>query len=173
MFNISTVIISLLLIALSQPVAAQSPCQQDANYKAFDFWVGDWQVHDKDGNFQGTNKITRELDGCLIKEFWTARDGSQGFSMNYYNPVTGLWAQRWVSKGSVIEYTGKPEKTDQLILKGTIYYQQAKTSAPFRGTWTLLPDGRVRQFFEQYDPKADHWTVWFDGYYSRTDVKPD
>ena len=39
------------------------------------------------------------------------------------------------------------------------------SSGPFRGTWTPLADGRVRQFFEQSTDGVE-WTPWFDGYYS-------
>ena len=36
---------------------------------------------------------------------------------------------------------------------------------PFRGTWTPLEDGVVRQHFEQSGDDGATWTTWFDGYY--------
>ena len=40
---------------------------------------------------------------------------------------------------------------------------------PFRGRWTPLEDGRVRQLFQQQDDEGV-WQTWFDGYYSRSDT---
>lgn len=163
-FTVLTIL--LFLLCHSTVLAQKTPCQQDPAYQAFDFWLGHWDVHDKDGKFQGTNLIEKTADGCLIREQWTSAQGNQGFSINYYNPVTKVWAQKWVSYGSVIEYTGVIEKAGSLQLVGTIYYQQNKTQAPFRGTWTLLEDGKVRQLFEQQDPASNQWNTWFDGYYT-------
>ena len=60
----------------------------------------------------------------------------------------------WVYTDSVIAYSGKLQQDDILSLEDIIYYQQNKVSAKFKGTWTLLEDGRVRQLFEEYDAKA-------------------
>jgi hypothetical protein len=51
-------------------------------------------------------------------------------------------------------------------MEGTIYYLAAQRSAAFRGRWTPLEDGRVRQFFEEKDQEGN-WQVWFDGFYTR------
>jgi hypothetical protein len=40
---------------------------------------------------------------------------------------------------------------------------------PFRGLWTPLPDGRVRQFFEQSNDGGETWVPWFEGFYTRKD----
>ena len=41
------------------------------------------------------------------------------------------------------------------------------TVLDFRGTWTLLEDGRVRQFFEQSADQGKSWQAWFEGFYKR------
>jgi hypothetical protein len=161
-------LLSILITILSVPTLAnQAPCLSDKNYQAFDFWLGDWQVTDAQGVIQGSNQITKSEDSCLIHEHWTSALGNKGYSLNYYNPVTRLWAQRWVSAGSVIEYTGTSEQPGVMTLKGKIYYQQNGLTADFKGTWTLLEDGRVRQLFQQYDDKTKQWNVWFEGFYSK------
>ena len=48
-----------------------------------------------------------------------------------------------------------------------IHYIANNTTVPFRALWTPLPDGRVRQFFEQYDAENETWAVWFEGFYTR------
>lgn len=166
------IIAILSMIMLLQPVAAgqQTNCQKDTAYNQFDFWLGEWDVHSADGKLQGINKITKSADGCLIKEAWESTMGGKGFSMNYYNPRTGKWTQNWVSGGTIIDYEGGL-KDKSMILEGMIHYQAQALSTKFRGTWTLLEDGRVRQFFEQYNAEKDTWGVWFEGFYSKKNTK--
>ena len=160
--------VSLLLISLSSNLMAQEkelmPCMDNAKYQEFDFWLGSWNVFDAKGNKQGSNVIEKIYNGCLITENWTSINNTPGYSMNYYNPVTDKWAQRWVSAGTIIEYEGGL-KEGAMVLEGTIYYHKSVESAAFKGTWSLLEDGRVRQFFEQYSKKESTWKTWFDGYY--------
>lgn len=162
----------LLLISISPRTFAEEnkvmPCSDNEKYHQFDFWLGNWDVYDDKGTKQGSNIIEKIYDGCLITESWTSVNNTPGFSTNYYNPVTDKWAQRWVSAGSIIEYEGGLKK-GSMILEGKIYYHKSKLSAPFRGTWTLLEDGRVRQFFEQYKAKDKKWNVWFEGFYVKSD----
>ena len=166
-----TVILTSVLIcsplAFAEQTKPKTACQSDANYAQFDFWLGEWKVYDAKGKYQGSNKIVKSASGCLIKEFWTSASNNSGFSMNYYNPVTNQWSQKWVSAGSIIEYTGGIED-GSMVLNGHIYTHNKKSSAPFRGTWTQLDDGRVRQLFEQFDPNSKQWNIWFDGYYVKS-----
>ncbi len=55
-----------------------------------------------------------------------------------------------------------------MLLVGKIHYLTNSTTQDFRGLWTLLPDGRVRQFFEQSDDGGETWAPWFEGFYTRT-----
>jgi hypothetical protein len=55
-----------------------------------------------------------------------------------------------------------------MLLTGQIHYASNGTTAPFRGLWTLQPDGRVRQFFEQSNDNGKTWEPWFEGFYTRT-----
>lgn len=161
---ISSLFILLNLSITNAEEKKPMPCMENPKYSEFDFWLGDWDVFDKKGNKQGTNTIKKIYDGCLITESWMSVNNTPGFSTNFYNPVTDKWAQRWVSAGSIIEYDGGI-KDGSMVLEGHIYYQQSKQSAPFRGTWTLLEDGQVRQFFEQFDKEKNKWNVWFEGFY--------
>lgn len=38
----------------------------------------------------------------------------------------------------------------------------------FRGRWSRLDDGRIRQFFEEKGEDGA-WNAWFEGFYSRED----
>lgn len=147
--------------------APTGPCAADI-YHAFDFWLGDWDVADADGVFQGKNTITREEGGCMILERWTSATGGTGQSYNYVDPATNKWRQVWVSQAANIDYEGEPTDAGGIRLEGTITYRQGITR-PFTGEWTPQEDGSVRQYFEQYDPDADSWSPWFLGIYTKSD----
>ena len=53
-------------------------------------------------------------------------------------------------------------------LEGTIEYVAQNRIEAFRGTWTVLEDGRVRQLFQEFNIGTNTWQTWFDGYYRLT-----
>ena len=143
------------------------PCAHDEAFEAFDFWVGDWDVHDASGVLQGTNTITRDQRGCVLTEKWMSATGGTGMSVNFLDRITGDWVQVWNSEGgSQIQIRGGMTD-DVMLLVGTLHYVAAGTTSPFRGLWTPLPDGRVRQFFEQSNDGGETWVPWFEGFYTR------
>jgi hypothetical protein len=152
----------------SQAQAPQpSPCEQDNRFREFDFWVGEWDVHDADGNFVGENSITRAERGCVLLEEWRGVKGSTGISMNYVDRITDEWVQIWhAAAGYQLEIRGGLTD-DGMRLSGKIHYIGSGQTAPFRGLWTPLPDGRVRQYFEQSNDDGATWQPWFEGFYSR------
>ena len=143
------------------------PCEHDAAFSAFDFWLGEWDVHVAGGALAGRNVIERVERGCVLTESWTSASGGTGSSINYVDKITGEWVQVWNSaSGSQINIRGG--MTDEgMLLTGTIHYVSNGTTAPFRGLWTPMPDGRVRQFFEQSSDGGETWTPWFEGFYTR------
>ena len=153
-----------------------NPCMHDDKFRAFDFWLGDWEVYgklDKTGPLFGHNSITREEQGCLIMEHWRGASGSTGTSMNYYDGIIGQWVQRWVSGGgTVIDYSGGlidlADNKQAMRLKGKIFYVSSKQQPQirdFRGTWSSLDGGVVQQLFEESIDGGKTWKVWFNGYY--------
>ena len=144
-----------------------SPCEQDERFREFDFWVGEWDVHDGKGTLAGENSITSEERGCVLVENWQGASGSSGMSINYLDRITDEWVQIWHAAGGYqIDIRGG--LTDKgMLLRGTIHYIGTGQTAPFRGLWTPLPDGRVRQFFEQSNDDGATWEPWFEGFYTR------
>lgn len=161
--------------AYDQLVAEMSrqafPCEHDVAFSAFDFWLGEWDVHTADGTYAGSNAIERAQRGCVIIENWSSANGASGTSINYLDKIANKWVQIWNdASGSQISISGGITE-DGMLLVGTIHYVANGTTAPFRGLWTPLPDGRVRQFFEQMSPDGETWSPWFEGYYSRKPVE--
>lgn len=148
--------------------ASPSICETGGRFDDFDFWVGEWKVYSNDEHraFQGSNSISRHHQDCLLVENWTSAAGRTGSSINYYDAVEDLWRQVWVADGYSIDCTGGLQETQSMVLEGRINYYATGKSQPFRGTWTPLTDGSVRQLFEQRGDDGQ-WTVWFDGLYVR------
>lgn len=138
----------------------------DSAFRQFDFWVGSWEVHGGDGRRAGHNDISREDGGCVLVERWQGAEGGSGYSMNFYDPAADHWRQLWVSADMRIDIAGGLVD-DSMVLEGTIQYFQDGRTAPFRGTWTALEDGRVRQYFQE--SRDDEWVDWFEGFYTRAD----
>jgi hypothetical protein len=143
------------------------PCEHQESFRDFDFWIGEWDVHLANGTFAGSNVIKSTEKGCVLTENWSGASGGTGMSINYLDRASGKWVQVWnAAGGSQIVIRGGMTD-DGMALEGYIHYVGNGTTAPFRGLWTPLPDGRVRQFFEQSNDEGNTWVPWFEGFYSR------
>ena len=159
------------MTALSTPVHTQqtaSACETDDTFRAFDFWIGDWDVIDQStGQTAGKNSIRSVEGGCALEERWTNTAGVTGRSLNYYNPVKREWRQVWVATGAyAIDVVGGYSE-GAMRMKGEIYYYGTGQSFPFTGMWKPNEDGSIQQYFEQYNPENKTWVPWFDGKYIR------
>ena len=143
------------------------PCAHMDGFSDFDFWIGSWDVHVANGTLVGKNTIKREERGCVLTEHWTNSSGGTGMSINYLDKATDEWVQVWNAEGgSQINVRGG--LTDEgMAMEGNLHTVGSGTTVPFRALFTLLPDGRVRQFFEQSNDSGETWVPWFEGFYSR------
>lgn len=140
-----------LAIILSFSVTAQaddcSCCT--TSHKAFDFWVGDWEVYQDDGTLAGTNKIVKDQDSCVLRENWlSAKGGFTGSSTNFYNKQTGQWEQLWIDNtGSHLHLRGNRVGNQMIMVTDEIF---ARDTSPYvnRITWTSNQDGTVTQLWE-------------------------
>ncbi len=142
------------------------PCDGDPAFHQFDFWLGEWEVT-AGGQYAGSNQISARESGCVLFEQWTGAGGSTGISMNYYDAGRGKWVQLWHSASGVLIKIEGGLQEGSMVLVGELQNVRTGLQAPFRGTWTPLEDGRVRQFFEQYNEEGDSWAPWFEGFYKR------
>jgi hypothetical protein len=87
-----------------------NPCA--ATSTDFDFWIGDWRARwtgpDK-REFEGRNRVRRELGGCVIMEEFDGTPGSplKGISVSVYDPKRKIWKQTWVDNhASYLDFEG-------------------------------------------------------------------
>lgn len=143
------------------------PCETIPAAREFDFWIGRWEVRQPNGTLLGYDTITKRDGGCTIHEQWEGTSGSSGTSMLFYQPSREQWRQVWVgSGGTLVDVTGGSVE-DGMHLEGTIEYADQGRVVAFRGTWTVAPDGRVRQRMEEFNLGSESWTLWFDGFFRR------
>jgi hypothetical protein len=153
-----------LLVMPAALAGAPMTCS-DARHREFDFWAGNWRVHGANQVLAGESAVTIEEGGCVLVERWRSAKGGTGQSLNYFDPVAGKWKQRWVGLGLILEMQGGMQGSS-MVLEGPLHYVQPQRTTLLRGTWSLLPDGRVRQHFVESADAGKTWAEWFDGYYS-------
>lgn len=149
-----------------------SPCEYDPNCMAFDFWVGEWDVYSPSGQKVGTSKIEKMLNGCMILENWSSVLGTDGKSMNYYDPHAKVWKQNWMSaRGNLIEYEGKLEN-GAMHFNG-ISVEKSGTTELSEMTMTPNKDGIVTQLIRHSTDNGKTWEVWFEGIYKPKKMSAD
>jgi len=142
------------------------PCLHKPEYRQFDFWAGEWDVKNPQGQLVGTNSIQRVVDGCLLLENWTSTQGVTGKSVNFFNAETGKWRQTWVdNQGGVLELDGE-YKDGALRYTGVTADPDGRKTLERLTFFNLGPD-RVRQLWEQSKDDGKTWVITFDGDYVR------
>ena len=140
------------------------PCTR-AEYRQFDFWVGNWDVDlFGGGGPSGSSIISRELDGCLIMEDY-ANAGYVGRSLNTYDAADGQWHQHWMANdGLPLALDGSFNGTS-MVLQGS----RPSPTGPIleRIAWTALSADQVRQFWDTSLDGGETFSVSFDGDYRR------
>ncbi len=49
--------------------------QSDTPTMELDFWVGEWDAYNEQGDRVGSNSTLRHIDGCMLLESWTGAGG--------------------------------------------------------------------------------------------------
>jgi len=147
-----------------------APCQTP-EYRQFDFWIGEWEVHSPDGPKVGDNSVTREQDGCLLVEHWKGGRGIEtGTSFNYYDVRDKMWHQLYIdNSGNAGAF---PAMSGSLVDGKIVLISDEKASPVFRWTWYVLSPGKVRQMAEQSNDGQKSWqTVWDSTYVAKSEHK--
>ena len=154
-----------ICLALSGGATAQAPACNSAAHRAFDFWVGEWQVHGANGKLAGSNTITKAHGGCVLREqYRTPRDYS-GESLNIYDARRKLWHQTWTDSTGLLLILEGGLQDGKMVLEGT-GADAAGAPINHRITWSPNVDGSVRQHWESTNASGQ-WTTAFDGKYTR------
>jgi len=146
---------------LAQTPTPPPPACQSAEYRQFDFWIGEWEVFLPGGKKAGDSRIETIAAGCALLENWSGNGGFSGKSLNSYDSEDKRWHQSWVdSSGSRLELAGSYADKRMVLSSGS-------GAAMQRIAWSLNDDGSVRQLWESSADGGKTWTVQFDGKYVR------
>lgn len=154
---------------VSAPAAAplvQSACTAP-DYRAFDFWVGEWDVYANGSSVQvATSSIEAMFAGCAIRETWKPLKGGGGGSFSHFDAERRHWRQAWIdSSGARVDFDGGPAG-GKMVLTGNWANVVAKgQDGLIRMTYSKQPDGSVRQHGEQSTDHGLTWATSFDFIY--------
>lgn len=155
-----------LVAALASADTTIAPACAAPAYRAFDFWLGTWDVRDTSGTVVGHNVITRTDRGCGLTEDYRGQRNYTGRSINAYDASRERWHQTWSDvSGTLLLLDGVSPRPGVMILEGPRRDQQGPLTD--RITWTLQPNGKVRQLWEASRDGGRTWSVVFDGMYER------
>lgn len=142
------------------------PCMYSTEARQFDFWVGEWDVLNPQGQKAGTSSIQQVAEGCAIYENWKATAGGTGKSLNFYDPNAKKWYQYWIGpNGMPVRYAG-------VFQDGAMRYETEPAvinGKPSQGRLTFfhLDANTVRQLAEQTTDEGKTWAVQYDFKYVR------
>lgn len=165
-----------LLIALAfLPAAAlaQTPAPAPAlpkcdapEHRQFDFWVGQWEAFNPQGQLAGKSVIEPVYDGCGVRENWKSARVSGG-SLNMWDRTDNVWKQNWIdSTGARLDFTGGWNGT-AMVLTG-----KDADGVLHRMTFTPNTDGTVRQHGEASKDAGVAWETEYDFVYRPVKAAP-
>lgn len=155
------------LLLAQDSTSTQKPCSMQESSQ-FDFWVGEWDLSWADSG-RGGNTVTKEFDGCVIRENFTTLDSVpfRGMSVSVFNPNTGKWHQTWVdNNGSYLDFVGEWQG-DRMILSREA---RPKDKPAFlqRMVWYDIAAGSLKWNWERSDDRGKAWkVVWGISYVRR------
>lgn len=161
LFGAMTLSVSATTLAQA---SAPPPACNSAEHHAFDFWLGEWNVHAND-KLAGTNSIQREIGGCVLHERYETGSGYSGESFNIYDAPRKVWHQTWVDTAGLLLTLEGGFRDGKMVLEGQTVGADGSITK-HRISWTPNADGSVRQLWESTNT-AGVWTVAFDGKYTR------
>ncbi len=162
----------LVMLSLSTSAWSQRPCSSP-EYRQFDFWIGEWEAFNVNGQKAGDSKISLILDSCIILEEWTSATVNRGMryagkSFNTYNATTKQWQQTWVDNaGGSNEYLVGKFGDNKMIFQSTPFQFSKDTMAIRKMTFTNISPVKLRQFGEISKDNGISWSTEFDLEYRR------
>jgi tetratricopeptide (TPR) repeat protein len=138
----------------------KKPCRFSAQSRQFDFFLGDWDAFNVQGQKVGSTTINAFADGCGVMENWSDTVGGSGKSINYYDASTEKWYQHWIgSGGGALRYSGS-FKNGAMRFEGETVAVGKKTLQKL--TFFKIDENTVRQLAEISADEGKTWTISYD-----------
>ena len=144
--------------------AAETPKRcDDAEYRRFDFWIGDWDTFDLPitpaSKSIARNRVDAILDGCVIREDYDQFDGHRGQSFTIYDAQRKVWHQSWVTNRGELLILEGTRSGGRITLEGEQI--DAKGRHRVRTSWEPQGDD-VRETATASEDGGKSWKPVFD-----------
>ncbi len=164
------------LFGLTALMAAPALGEEEAacsapEYRQLDFWVGTWDltwVDKESGDIgQGSNVISRSLDGCVIEERFSGEDSMalRGMSVSNYHRQKEEWRQLWLDNtGGYLPFTGGPDGEDFVLT-----LERPEDLVPYRRmVWRNIAENSLDWHWQKSDDAGVTWEdIWVIRYVRR------
>ena len=164
MMGLIALLLAQAATAPAAPVTPPAPACDAVEHKAFDFWVGEWDVYPAGKDTPvARSSIEKLYAGCAVRENWMPLKGGSGGSLNGYDPRTRQWRQTWIgSSPGPVEFSGGPVG-DKMVLVGFWAGSGPKgEDGETRMTYSRVEAGSVRQHGEFSSDHGLTWQTTFD-----------
>ncbi len=166
-------LVGLLAVILAGNSWSQSntstpvPCSSEL-YKAFDFWLGDWEVYSNaDGVLQGLDTIVKQNNDCLLYQHWRQQTDAykpagalnrlEGRSVSMFD--TEVWRQVWTDNGG----TFMPLKGGLVDGNMVLTSEFDNPSWPiYKWHWEPQSDGTIYNYGFVSTNQGETWNKYFD-----------
>jgi hypothetical protein len=143
--------------------AETSKSCSDAEFRKFDFWIGDWDTFDvpvtSASKSEARNHVDSILEGCVIREDYDQFDGHHGQSFTIYDAPRKVWHQSWVTnRGELLVLEGT-RSGDRITLEGDMI--KANDKQRVRVVWYPQGDD-VRETATASSDGGKNWKPLFD-----------
>jgi len=165
-----------LLLAAAVPQTTPPPAPPkvdcgDADHRALDFWIGDWDVYAAGSDYPVAHSRIERIVGCAISETFDQSTGPNGKPLDYhgrsisaYVPAgsmgAGSWRQYYVDSGGAAATLAGGISDGAMIL--------LSRNGPVTNRMTLKPgkNGEVSQRGEFSTDGGKTWTLTYDFSYA-------
>ncbi|MEQ7156316.1 hypothetical protein [Brevundimonas aurifodinae] len=167
-------LMTLTLIAALQtaPVAPPAPIDcSDPDHRAFDFWLGDWDVRQTGSEAVVAHSvISSTAGGCAIEEDYRQTVGPGGAPLTYHGVSFSVfdarrgevWRQFYIDSGGGVTVFEGGVGDGAMVLVAS-----GQPGAMQRMTVAAQADGSVRQQGESSTDGGATWTPGYDFTYRR------
>jgi hypothetical protein len=134
-----------------------------------DFWLGRWDVYDRDGILAGHDVVELVLGGRAVLEHWRNREGREGKSL-FWLEADGSWRQVWVTEGGIVKEKALVARNGgaDVLFEGEAVLPDGRRLRD-RTTLAPLADNHVWQLIEASEDGGESWETTFDAIYAPVD----
>jgi hypothetical protein len=145
--------------------SARYPCRDE---HTFDFWVGDFDAtpwNQPDAPPRGQLHNTREYDGCVIVERWSAASGA-GMSISFFDVNRHVWRMVWNDDSNSSNDFEGTYRDGAMRFEGWVLDAAGKRVLARNVLQNFSPDV-IRHTYSTSTDDGKTWVVKSDGKFSR------